>query len=100
MLRFSSFQCLRLLMHTFNREYSQVSSSASESKVSPSLGPLTRPVNPSEPLAFTAKISKPRTSTTLCHFIQSLFNHPSSTDSCLSLIYFTLIPSNAFLTTP
>uniref|UniRef100_A0A8C7HZM3 plus-end-directed kinesin ATPase n=1 Tax=Oncorhynchus kisutch TaxID=8019 RepID=A0A8C7HZM3_ONCKI len=29
-------QCLRLLMHTFNREYSQVSSSASESKVSPS----------------------------------------------------------------
>lgn len=42
---FSSFQCLRLLMHTFNREYSQVSSSASESKVSPSLGPLTRPVN-------------------------------------------------------
>uniref|UniRef100_A0A8C7ZYG2 plus-end-directed kinesin ATPase n=1 Tax=Oryzias sinensis TaxID=183150 RepID=A0A8C7ZYG2_9TELE len=29
--------CLRLLMHTFNREYSQVSSSASESKVSPSL---------------------------------------------------------------
>lgn len=47
---FSPFQCLRLLMHTFNREYSQVSSSASESKVSPSLGPLTRPVNPSEPL--------------------------------------------------
>uniref|UniRef100_A0A8C4EDP6 plus-end-directed kinesin ATPase n=1 Tax=Dicentrarchus labrax TaxID=13489 RepID=A0A8C4EDP6_DICLA len=35
-------KCLRLLMHTFNREYSQVSSSASESKVSPSLGPLTR----------------------------------------------------------
>uniref|UniRef100_A0A8C7P344 plus-end-directed kinesin ATPase n=1 Tax=Oncorhynchus mykiss TaxID=8022 RepID=A0A8C7P344_ONCMY len=34
--------CLRLLMHTFNREYSQVSSSASESKVSPSPpGPLT-----------------------------------------------------------
>uniref|UniRef100_A0A3B4FY83 plus-end-directed kinesin ATPase n=1 Tax=Pundamilia nyererei TaxID=303518 RepID=A0A3B4FY83_9CICH len=30
-------ECLRLLMHTFNREYSQVSSSASESKVSPSL---------------------------------------------------------------
>uniref|UniRef100_A0A8C7UKM8 plus-end-directed kinesin ATPase n=1 Tax=Oncorhynchus mykiss TaxID=8022 RepID=A0A8C7UKM8_ONCMY len=29
-------KCLRLLMHTFNREYSQVSSSASESKVSPS----------------------------------------------------------------
>lgn len=27
-------QCLRLLMHTFNRQYSQVSSSASESKVS------------------------------------------------------------------
>uniref|UniRef100_A0A8B9JKE8 plus-end-directed kinesin ATPase n=1 Tax=Astyanax mexicanus TaxID=7994 RepID=A0A8B9JKE8_ASTMX len=26
-------QCLRLLMHTFNRQYSQVSSSASESKV-------------------------------------------------------------------
>uniref|UniRef100_A0A4W6DSC7 plus-end-directed kinesin ATPase n=1 Tax=Lates calcarifer TaxID=8187 RepID=A0A4W6DSC7_LATCA len=42
-------KCLRLLMHTFNREYSQVSSSASESKVSPSLGPLTRPYNPSEP---------------------------------------------------
>lgn len=37
---FFTFQCLRLLMHTFNREYSQVSSSASESKVSPSLGPL------------------------------------------------------------
>uniref|UniRef100_A0A8C6M7C1 plus-end-directed kinesin ATPase n=1 Tax=Nothobranchius furzeri TaxID=105023 RepID=A0A8C6M7C1_NOTFU len=36
-------KCLRLLMHTFNREYSQVSSSASESKVSPSLGPLTSP---------------------------------------------------------
>ncbi|CDQ56310.1 unnamed protein product [Oncorhynchus mykiss] len=35
-------KCLRLLMHTFNREYSQVSSSASESKVSPSPpGPLT-----------------------------------------------------------
>ncbi|XP_013886802.1 kinesin-like protein KIF1A isoform X2 [Austrofundulus limnaeus] len=33
-------KCLRLLMHTFNREYSQVSSSASESKVSPSLGPF------------------------------------------------------------
>lgn len=46
-------------MHTFNREYSQVSSSASESKVSPSLGPLTRPVNPSEPLAFTAKYLSP-----------------------------------------
>uniref|UniRef100_A0A669CJG2 plus-end-directed kinesin ATPase n=1 Tax=Oreochromis niloticus TaxID=8128 RepID=A0A669CJG2_ORENI len=30
-------ECLRLLMHTFNREYSQVSSSASESKVSPIL---------------------------------------------------------------
>uniref|UniRef100_A0AAR2LCS7 plus-end-directed kinesin ATPase n=1 Tax=Pygocentrus nattereri TaxID=42514 RepID=A0AAR2LCS7_PYGNA len=27
-------ECLRLLMHTFNRQYSQVSSSASESKVS------------------------------------------------------------------
>lgn len=27
-------------MHTFNRDYSQVSSSASESKVSPSLGQL------------------------------------------------------------
>uniref|UniRef100_A0A3Q3AG57 plus-end-directed kinesin ATPase n=1 Tax=Kryptolebias marmoratus TaxID=37003 RepID=A0A3Q3AG57_KRYMA len=39
-------KCLRLLMHTFNREYSQVSSSASESKVSPSLGPfdLTRQI--------------------------------------------------------
>uniref|UniRef100_A0A8C7ZU22 plus-end-directed kinesin ATPase n=1 Tax=Oryzias sinensis TaxID=183150 RepID=A0A8C7ZU22_9TELE len=33
----SAEECLRLLMHTFNREYSQVSSSASESKVSPSL---------------------------------------------------------------
>uniref|UniRef100_A0A8C5C634 plus-end-directed kinesin ATPase n=1 Tax=Gadus morhua TaxID=8049 RepID=A0A8C5C634_GADMO len=32
-------ECLRLLMHTFNREYSQVSSSASESKVSPSPSP-------------------------------------------------------------
>lgn len=32
-------------MHTFNREYSQVSSSASESKVSPSLGPVASPVN-------------------------------------------------------
>uniref|UniRef100_A0A8D2ZDK8 plus-end-directed kinesin ATPase n=1 Tax=Scophthalmus maximus TaxID=52904 RepID=A0A8D2ZDK8_SCOMX len=43
-------KCLRLLMHTFNREYSQVSSSASESKVSPSPGPLTRPdSNPSQP---------------------------------------------------
>uniref|UniRef100_A0A665UQU0 plus-end-directed kinesin ATPase n=1 Tax=Echeneis naucrates TaxID=173247 RepID=A0A665UQU0_ECHNA len=41
-------KCLRLLMHTFNREYSQVSSSASESKVSPSLGPLTQPSNPSQ----------------------------------------------------
>uniref|UniRef100_A0A3Q1IC01 plus-end-directed kinesin ATPase n=1 Tax=Anabas testudineus TaxID=64144 RepID=A0A3Q1IC01_ANATE len=30
-------KCLRLLMHTFNREYSQVSSSASESKMSASL---------------------------------------------------------------
>ncbi|RVE61951.1 hypothetical protein OJAV_G00174970 [Oryzias javanicus] len=39
-------KCLRLLMHTFNRDYSQVSSSASESKVSPSLGPLTQPNNP------------------------------------------------------
>uniref|UniRef100_A0A8C6M4J4 plus-end-directed kinesin ATPase n=1 Tax=Nothobranchius furzeri TaxID=105023 RepID=A0A8C6M4J4_NOTFU len=38
-------KCLRLLMHTFNREYSQVSSSASESKVSPSLGPLTSVAN-------------------------------------------------------
>lgn len=56
---FSSFQCLRLLMHTFNREYSQVSSSASESKVSPSLGPLTRPFNPSQPLAFTFKYLSP-----------------------------------------
>uniref|UniRef100_A0A674CKH4 Kinesin family member 1A n=1 Tax=Salmo trutta TaxID=8032 RepID=A0A674CKH4_SALTR len=35
-------QCLRLLMHTFNREYSQVSSSASESKVSPSPQSLAR----------------------------------------------------------
>uniref|UniRef100_A0A8C7WJR3 plus-end-directed kinesin ATPase n=1 Tax=Oncorhynchus mykiss TaxID=8022 RepID=A0A8C7WJR3_ONCMY len=35
----SSVICLRLLMHTFNREYSQVSSSASESKVSPSPQP-------------------------------------------------------------
>uniref|UniRef100_A0A8C9X4Z4 plus-end-directed kinesin ATPase n=1 Tax=Sander lucioperca TaxID=283035 RepID=A0A8C9X4Z4_SANLU len=64
-LSLSSFQCLRLLMHTFNREYSQVSSSASESKVSPSLGPLTWPVT-SEPLA---------------------------TDSCLFNISFFLIPS-------
>uniref|UniRef100_A0A674CKB5 plus-end-directed kinesin ATPase n=1 Tax=Salmo trutta TaxID=8032 RepID=A0A674CKB5_SALTR len=35
-------KCLRLLMHTFNREYSQVSSSASESKVSPSPQSLAR----------------------------------------------------------
>lgn len=58
------FQCLRLLMHTFNREYSQVSSSASESKVSPGPGPLARPVNPSEPPARTAvppvKYASPR----------------------------------------
>uniref|UniRef100_A0A4W5PMH1 plus-end-directed kinesin ATPase n=1 Tax=Hucho hucho TaxID=62062 RepID=A0A4W5PMH1_9TELE len=40
-------QCLRLLMHTFNREYSQVSSSASESKVSPSPQSLAQsPVYP------------------------------------------------------
>uniref|UniRef100_A0A8C9X2F9 plus-end-directed kinesin ATPase n=1 Tax=Sander lucioperca TaxID=283035 RepID=A0A8C9X2F9_SANLU len=54
-LSLSSFQCLRLLMHTFNREYSQVSSSASESKVSPSLGPLTWPVT-SEPLYNLRKV--------------------------------------------
>lgn len=59
MSHFSSLQCLRLLMHTFNREYSQVSSSASESKVSPSLGPLTRPVSPSEPSVFTTKYLSP-----------------------------------------
>ncbi|XP_067385363.1 kinesin-like protein KIF1A isoform X2 [Channa argus] len=35
-------KCLRLLMHTFNREYSQVSSSASESKLSEMSASLTR----------------------------------------------------------
>lgn len=55
----SPLQCLRLLMHTFNREYSQVSSSASESKVSPSLGPLTPPINPAVPLNFTAEYLSP-----------------------------------------
>uniref|UniRef100_A0A3B4XHK9 Kinesin family member 1A n=1 Tax=Seriola lalandi dorsalis TaxID=1841481 RepID=A0A3B4XHK9_SERLL len=67
-------KCLRLLMHTFNREYSQVSSSASESKVSPSLGPLTRPSNPSEPnvyLLYPRKIFKPRPSPSLIQVIQS-----------------------------
>uniref|UniRef100_A0AAQ5YK93 plus-end-directed kinesin ATPase n=1 Tax=Amphiprion ocellaris TaxID=80972 RepID=A0AAQ5YK93_AMPOC len=64
-------ECLRLLMHTFNREYSQVSSSASESKVSPSLGPLTRPNYPSEPnvCSFTKYLSP-----TLC--LCSLILHP------------------------
>uniref|UniRef100_A0A6Q2X137 plus-end-directed kinesin ATPase n=1 Tax=Esox lucius TaxID=8010 RepID=A0A6Q2X137_ESOLU len=42
--------CLRLLMHTFNREYSQVSSSASESKVSPNLqGSSTKQTLVSDP---------------------------------------------------
>lgn len=78
-------QCLRLLMHTFNREYSQVSSSASESKVSPSLGPLTPPTNPAVPWNFTAKYlspslqspsapSSPVHLSSLCTFIY-LFNH-------------------------
>ncbi|XP_011485144.1 kinesin-like protein KIF1A isoform X11 [Oryzias latipes] len=35
-------KCLRLLMHTFNREYSQVSSSASESKLSEMSASLMR----------------------------------------------------------
>lgn len=55
----SPLQCLRLLMHTFNREYSQVSSSASESKVSPSLGPLTPLIKPAVPLNFTAEYLSP-----------------------------------------
>uniref|UniRef100_A0A8D3BXS1 plus-end-directed kinesin ATPase n=1 Tax=Scophthalmus maximus TaxID=52904 RepID=A0A8D3BXS1_SCOMX len=46
-------KCLRLLMHTFNREYSQVSSSASESKVSPSPGPLTRKLSEDTALFLT-----------------------------------------------
>ncbi|XP_041697595.1 kinesin-like protein KIF1A isoform X1 [Coregonus clupeaformis] len=36
-------KCLRLLMHTFNREYSQVSSSASESKLSEMSASLMSP---------------------------------------------------------
>lgn len=81
----SPLQCLRLLMHTFNREYSQVSSSASESKVSPSLGPLTPPTDPAVPLNFTAKYLSPSLQSpsapsslfhlySLCPFIY-LFNH-------------------------
>lgn len=55
---FASLQCLRLLMHTFNREYSQVSSSASESKVSPSPGPVTQPINPYEPNIYCCTFTK------------------------------------------
>uniref|UniRef100_A0A4W6DSE1 plus-end-directed kinesin ATPase n=1 Tax=Lates calcarifer TaxID=8187 RepID=A0A4W6DSE1_LATCA len=72
-------ECLRLLMHTFNREYSQVSSSASESKVSPSLGPLTRPYNPSEPniycCTFTQYLSPalhPLSASALSHSVISI----------------------------
>lgn len=75
-------------MHTFNREYSQVSSSASESKVSPSLGPLTRPVNPSEPLVLSPALQP------LCHQNHSLFYHFSSIDSSffkfLSSLFYVL----------
>uniref|UniRef100_A0AAQ5YG37 plus-end-directed kinesin ATPase n=1 Tax=Amphiprion ocellaris TaxID=80972 RepID=A0AAQ5YG37_AMPOC len=76
-------ECLRLLMHTFNREYSQVSSSASESKVSPSLGPLTRPNYPSEPnvCSFTKYLSP-----TLC--LCSLILHPFM---FLSFVYISVI---------
>lgn len=44
-------------MHTFNRDYSQVSSSASESKVSPCPNPLIRPVIPSETLSDQGLLS-------------------------------------------
>uniref|UniRef100_A0A8C8F8C6 plus-end-directed kinesin ATPase n=1 Tax=Oncorhynchus tshawytscha TaxID=74940 RepID=A0A8C8F8C6_ONCTS len=56
-------QCLRLLMHTFNREYSQVSSSASESKVSPSPQPFVShknlaPVDSGNYVYFSPIVSK------------------------------------------
>uniref|UniRef100_A0A8D3D4I8 plus-end-directed kinesin ATPase n=1 Tax=Scophthalmus maximus TaxID=52904 RepID=A0A8D3D4I8_SCOMX len=76
-------ECLRLLMHTFNREYSQVSSSASESKVSPSPGPLTRPdSNPSQPNLYCCSCTNclsPALYPLSATGIES-FNHLSSTD--------------------
>uniref|UniRef100_A0A672SS92 plus-end-directed kinesin ATPase n=1 Tax=Sinocyclocheilus grahami TaxID=75366 RepID=A0A672SS92_SINGR len=52
-------KCVRLLMHTFNRQYSQVSSSLSESKVSlyspsvhPDLASFSRPCRPDLSLSF------------------------------------------------
>lgn len=57
---FFSLQCVRLLMHTFNRQYSQVSSSLSESKVSiycPSvhtdLASFSRPCRPDISLSLS-----------------------------------------------
>lgn len=61
---FFSFQCVRLLMHTFNRQYSQVSSSLSESKVSlycpsvcPDLASFSCPCRPDISLSLSLSLS-------------------------------------------
>lgn len=74
-------------MHTFNREYSQVSSSASESKVSPSLGPLTQPNYPSEPNVCCCTLTK-YLSPTL---------HPLSASALVHSVIFSA-PNFVFLT--
>ncbi|XP_017277967.1 kinesin-like protein KIF1A isoform X1 [Kryptolebias marmoratus] len=52
-------KCLRLLMHTFNREYSQVSSSASESKLSEMSVSLMRESSSSELSTLTPSSTCP-----------------------------------------
>ncbi|XP_049322864.1 kinesin-like protein KIF1A isoform X9 [Astyanax mexicanus] len=52
-------KCLRLLMHTFNRQYSQVSSSASESKLSEMSASLLRDVSSSTLSTLTPSTTCP-----------------------------------------
>uniref|UniRef100_A0A8D0CQ77 plus-end-directed kinesin ATPase n=1 Tax=Sander lucioperca TaxID=283035 RepID=A0A8D0CQ77_SANLU len=75
-------KCLRLLMHTFNREYSQVSSSASESKLSEMSASLMRDSSSSGLSTLTPSSTCPslvegnydiRYVTTCCHPLRISF---------------------------